>query len=109
MIMAQRSPDAFIPDTFIDVVPESYPYRDEGCKVSPSCLKCPLPQCKYDDPGWLQRYRRQERDREVVASLRRNGLTVPEAAARFDLSPRTVFRILRRNGDGERQPAVAAS
>jgi len=23
---------------------------DDGCEYSPSCLLCPLPVCKYDDP-----------------------------------------------------------
>jgi hypothetical protein len=79
-----------------DVVPERYPYRDEGCEVSPSCLRCPLPQCKYDDPGWFYRQKREERDREVLAALREAGLSVPEVAARFALSQRTIFRILSR-------------
>ena len=80
----------------IDLVPERYPYRDDGCEVSPSCLRCPLPQCKYDDPGWFQRQKRDERDREVVTALRHDGLSVPQAAARFTLSQRTIFRILSR-------------
>ena len=82
--------------TLVDVVLERYPYRDEGCEVSPSCLKCPLPQCKYDDPGWIQRQKRKERDSQVVSSLLEDGLSVPEAAARFALSQRTIFRILGR-------------
>ena len=85
--------------TLIDAVPERYPYHDDGCEVSPSCLKCPLPQCKHDDPNWLQRQRQKERDRGVVASLREDGLSVPEVAARFELSQRTVFRILKRAGN----------
>jgi hypothetical protein len=28
----------------IEVIP------DKGCEVSPSCLRCPLPQCVYDEP-----------------------------------------------------------
>ena len=84
----------------IDAVPESYPYRDDGCEVSPSCLRCPLPQCKYDDPGWFQRQKRDVRDREVVTALRQDGLSVPEAAARFTLSQRTIFRILSRAAAG---------
>ena len=27
-----------------------YIYPDNGCKESPSCLKCKLPQCVYDMP-----------------------------------------------------------
>ena len=83
-----------------DVLPEYYPYRDMGCQVSPSCLQCPLPQCKYDNPGWIQREKRSERDRQVVHALRRDGLSAPQAAARFDLSQRTIFRILKRFQDG---------
>ena len=45
-----------------DALPERYPYRDEGCEVSPSCLRCPLAQCKYDDPDWFQRQKRDERE-----------------------------------------------
>ena len=82
--------------TLVDVLPERFPYRDDGCEVSVSCLRCPLPQCKYDDPGWLQREKRLERDQEVVTALREQGLSVAEAADRFSLSERTVFRILRR-------------
>ena len=88
-----------VADALIDTVPERYPYRDEGCEVSPSCLRCPLPQCKYDDPGWLQRQKRKERAKEVVAALMQSDLSVPEAAARFELSQRTIFRILSRAGD----------
>ena len=81
-----------------DVLPERYPYRDDGCEASPSCLRCPLPQCKYDDPGWLQRHRRNERDSEVVTALREQGFSVPEVAQRFEMSQRTVFRIVKRAG-----------
>lgn len=88
--------------TLLDELPEQSPYRDDGCEVSPSCLRCPLPQCKYDDPGWFQRQKRDERDREVMAILRRGGLSVAQVAARFDLSQRTVFRILRRMAMDER-------
>ena len=86
-------------DAPVDVVPERYPYRDEGCEVSPFCLRCPLPQCKYDDPGWFQRQKRNGRDMEVLAALHEHGLSVPEVAARFALSQRTIFRIVSRMGD----------
>ncbi len=44
--------------TTVDAVPEFFHYEDTGCEVSLSCLNCPLPQCKYDDPAWFQRYQR---------------------------------------------------
>ena len=80
----------------LDEVPERYPYRDEGCELSPSCLRCSLPQCKYDDPGWVKRQERHDRDTEVLRTLRLEGLSVIEVASRFRLSQRTVFRILKR-------------
>ena len=30
-------------EPIIDALPEHYPYRDNGCNVSASCLNCPLP------------------------------------------------------------------
>ena len=82
----------------MDVVPEHFPYRDEGCEVSPFCLRCPLPQCKYDDPEWFQRQKRDERDGRVMTAMRDEGLSLPEVAVRYSLSQRTIFRILRRTG-----------
>ena len=78
----------------LDLLPEHYPYKDDGCEVSPSCLRCPLPKCKYDEPGWWQRFQREERDRDVLRAWR-EGLTVHQLAQKFGISPRTVFRILR--------------
>ena len=28
---------------------------DRGCELSRSCLRCPLPICKYDQPDWKRR------------------------------------------------------
>ena len=36
---------------FSDDASEFYHYEDTGCEASDSCLDCPLPQCRYDDPG----------------------------------------------------------
>lgn len=87
----------------LDVLPELYVYRDDGCEVAPRCLQCPLPQCKYDDPGWLQRQQRQRRDSEVLAVRVKERLTVPQLARRFAVSQRTVFRILKRSESDGRQ------
>ena len=82
--------------TALDTVPEMYHYEDTGCEVSLSCLNCPLPQCKYDDPVWFQRYRRMGRDLEVWRTIHSESLTAEEAAHRFSVTVRTVFRIMRR-------------
>ncbi len=97
-----------------DTVPEFYHYEDTGCEVSASCLTCPLPQCKYDDPVWFQRHRRMARDLRVWSAIRSEGLSVEEAAERFSVTVRTVFRVIRRcreadeEMDGEALQAFAA-
>ena len=68
--------------------------RPDGCDVSPSCLNCPLPRCKYDDPGWIRRERRKKRDHAVIEAREREGLTVRQLTKRFRVSERTIFRIL---------------
>lgn len=80
----------------LDTVPEFYHYEDTGCEVSPSCLNCPLPQCKYDDPLWFQRNRRLAQDLRMITTMRSEALTVEQAAERFSVTVRTIFRVLRR-------------
>lgn len=75
---------------------ESDLFRDTGCEVYPSCLRCPLPRCRYDEPGWLQREERDSRDAEVLHLKQRQALSVDEIAGRFGVSTRTVHRILQR-------------
>ena len=82
--------------TVVDSVPEMFHYEDTGCEVSPSCLNCPLPRCKYDDPVWFQRYRRMGRDLKVWRTIQVESLTAEAAAERFSVTVRTVFRIMRR-------------
>ncbi len=79
-----------------DATPEFYHYEDTGCEASESCLNCPLPQCKYDDPAWYQRNRRLAKDFQVKYTMEQERLTVEEAAERFSVTVRTIFRILRR-------------
>lgn len=83
-----------------DTLPENASYRDNGCEVSPSCLICPLPVCKYDDPGWLRRVSRLSRDRAVIGAKREENLSVADLAARFGLSARTIHRILQSERSG---------
>ncbi len=78
-----------------DPRPEFVHYRDQGCEVSPSCLRCPLPRCRYDDPGWLRREAKAKRDQRVLTMHSSEGLGPSELAQRFGLSRRTIHRILR--------------
>ena len=76
-----------------DMLPERTGYRDDGCEIHPQCLTCPLPRCRYDEPGGLNGMLTRMRDREVVR-LRTKGAPVEDIAEVFGVSRRTVFRIL---------------
>ncbi len=79
-----------------DTIPEFYNYEDTGCEVSAACLECPLPRCKFDDPAWYQRNRRLARDFRVMCTIQQECLSMEEAAERFSVTVRTIFRILQR-------------
>lgn len=83
-----------------DALPEFTRYRDSGCDVHPSCLTCPLPRCRYEEPGGLRALLNKTRD-EQIAAQRATGMPVAELATRFGVSRRTVFRVL---GTRARQP-----
>ena len=86
------------------VPPEPDPYyADDGCEVASSCLACPLPRCKYDDIRWYERNRRLANDLRMTAVIEREGLSAEEAAARFAITKRTVFRVLRRSRQAMRE------
>ena len=80
-----------------DRLPEFISYKDDGCDISPSCLRCPLPKCRYDDPGWFRREVKAKRDQEVLKVKAEEGLGPSELAAKFGVSRRTIHRILKEH------------
>ena len=93
-------------ETVEDLLPEHVRYRDEGCGLFPSCLSCPLPQCRYDGPQ--RRQMAKELRNEEVLRLHGEGSTIRELAERYAVSARTIYRIVRRS-DGTPDPAPADS
>lgn len=85
-----------------DALPEYTHYRDDGCEVHPHCLSCPLPRCRYEEPGGLRALLNERRDREIV-DLRLRGVSVEELADRFGVSRRTIFRVLESYRQARRQ------
>lgn len=75
---------------------EEYEYQDEGCDLFPSCLNCPLPQCRYDEPQRRQ-MSKQLRNKEIMRLHQKEGTGIKELADRFGVSKRTVYRIIGRN------------
>lgn len=78
-----------------DALPEQVEYRDQGCDLFPSCLRCPLPRCRYDEPGGARAMLNRIRDREMRRLRREHALPVDEIARRYRVSRRTVFRALQ--------------
>jgi hypothetical protein len=78
-----------------DALPENIEYRDSGCDLYPSCLRCPLPRCRYDEPGGAAGMLRTGRDATILRLAERDGLPVDRLAEMFGLSRRTIFRVLR--------------
>ena len=64
------------------------------CDISHDCLTCPLPRCYADLPGGISQARRQVATLDFYRVVYEQELSVEEAAARFRISPRTVFRRL---------------
>lgn len=83
-----------------DALPEHMDYRDGGCDLAPSCLRCPLERCRYDEPGGARALLQSARDVEVWRR-REAGGAISALAREFGLSRRSVFRILAR---GRSQP-----
>ena len=84
-------------------------YEDNGCEVAVTCLECPLPRCKFDDMEWFGKYRRLARDLRITSIIDEEGLSIADAAKRFSITPRTVFRVLSRSREAMREltPAEA--
>ena len=78
---------------------------DTGCRLAPSCLNCPLPQCIHDAPtaGQVLRLAGRTRDAEKAKlywdTVESDGPSTAMAKVREDygITERTVHRILRRH------------
>jgi hypothetical protein len=87
-----------------DALPEHVDYRDTGCDLYASCLRCPLPVCRYEVSGGATAILRSGRDASILAAAKRPGTTVDDLARTFGLSRRTIFRVLERHRGKRRVP-----
>ena len=87
-----------------DALPEHSSYTDTGCELSPTCLRCPLPICVYEQPQAAFGYRLRERD-QLIFERRAQGAGIATLCIEFSISRRTVFRVLARR----RLPASSAT
>jgi hypothetical protein len=78
-----------------DLLPEYTGYRDEGCEYAKYCLECPFPRCLYDEHHGRQRWLNDLRNKEIHR-LFKKGRHVREIADKFDVSERTVQRVIKK-------------
>jgi hypothetical protein len=78
-----------------DTTADRYLYQDQGCDVSPSCLRCPLERCVYDAPRAKRPSALEPLD-DALRRRRSEGATVRSLAKEFGMSRRSVFRSLAR-------------
>jgi AraC-like DNA-binding protein len=79
-----------------DRLPDYSEYHDQGCDLSPSCLRCPLPKCRHDKQEGGRRVSKRLRDLEIFRQRTASGRSISELATEFHLSKRTIQRIIRR-------------
>lgn len=81
---------AWTPDA---VLPTDNAYT---CDEAPKCTDCPLPFCKFEVKAYDQTKAFNRKQQEILAIILNEGLSTPEAADRFGISERTVYRIKAR-------------
>ena len=82
------------PQSLWDLLPEDFPYEDNGCELYPSCLSCPFPHCIKEEPWGKERFLKTRRARRMT-SLKKEGKSTEEIARIFQVSVRTVQRWLK--------------
>ena len=82
-------------------VAPSYDYfPDNGCSIAPSCLNCPLPFCRYDDPAGYLSWQQKQRRAQIQAVLSKTPSRVKgqalvlELAAACGIGERQAWRFL---------------
>lgn len=79
--------------------PEYSGYRDQGCALSHSCLKCPLPRCRHDAQADGRQNSKGVRNREILSQIKVARKSVAELAESYGVSKRTIQRIIRRSSN----------
>ena len=80
----------------VDRLDDNDHYQDKGCEVSPSCLRCPLERCIFDEPEGGRHAAQQSRDEEIYGRYLQDGPDIKALALRFGVSRRTVHRAVAR-------------
>ena len=68
--------------------------EDKGCEYFSSCLKCPAPFCKYDDPHGFTRWLVSKRDAYIQKLYYKDRVKTKEISMLVGLSKRQIQRIV---------------
>ena len=82
-------------DAELDLLPEYVHYRDEGCDLAPSCLECPFPECKDDQPHGRDKLSKKSRNAEIVRLHLVKKKSFQQLADKFHLDRRTIITIVQ--------------
>jgi hypothetical protein len=77
-----------------DLLPEFCQYKDEGCRLAPSCLECPFPECAEDQIHGRDKISKQQRNVDIIRSFFVEKKNYDELSSQFAISPRTVRLII---------------
>ena len=80
------------------LLPEEFPYEDNGCELWQHCLVCPFPTCIKEEPWGVEKFTKLQRARRM-AELKQEGTGSEEIARIFGVSARTVQRWLKAWGE----------
>ena len=72
-----------------------FTFGDIGCDRASSCLSCPFPECRYDDPLRQMRVKIASRA-DQITEMRQTGMRDRDITRRLNISQRTLFRTMQR-------------
>ena len=72
---------------------------EDGCEFSDSCLNCPLPLCKYDDPI-LDKSKLKNNRNLLIMTMKNSEFSNKNIAKALKISTRTVHRVINNNKRG---------
>ena len=76
------------------LLPEEFPYGDDGCELWAHCLDCPFSTCIKEEPWGVEKFTKLQRARRM-AELKQEGNNSKEIGRIFGVSTRTVQRWLK--------------
>ena len=68
--------------------------QDRGCEIARRCTECPLPECRFDNPGMYRRYKRVRENEEMIQAVLQERLTNAQAARKYGGNPRTIGKLI---------------